>query len=175
MPKLSWPVLPAWLRWSAAPAEATPLQRRNFINVQIDGIGVGLASAAAPFLPVFLVRLGATNFQVGLLTTMPAVTGLLLAVAVGRFLQRQRMPCSCVAYGLPAGLRLVPRAGGATRPAPSGRTGQTGSTSAYGAGTGTCASPLQGGRRDRRAPIDRRGARIQADRAADGTMASWRG
>ena len=89
MPKLSWPVLPAWLRWSAAPAEATPLQRRNFINVQIDGIGVGLASAAAPFLPVFLVRLGATNFQVGLLTTMPAVTGLLLAVAVGRFLQRQ--------------------------------------------------------------------------------------
>ena len=90
MPKLSWLVLPSWLRWSAAPIEAPPLQRRNFINVQIDGIGVGLASAAAPFLPVFLVRLGATNFQVGLLTTMPAITGLLLAVAVGRFLQRQR-------------------------------------------------------------------------------------
>ena len=90
MPKFSWLVLPSWLRWSAAPIEAPPLQRRNFINVQIDGIGVGLASAAAPFLPVFLVRLGATNFQVGLLTTMPAITGLLLAIAVGRFLQRQR-------------------------------------------------------------------------------------
>jgi Na+/melibiose symporter-like transporter len=78
------------LRWSAAPPDASPTQRRNFVNVQIDGIGIGLASASAPFLPVFLARLGASNFQVGLLTAMPAITGLLLAVAVGRFLQRQR-------------------------------------------------------------------------------------
>ncbi len=81
--------LPTWLRWSAAPPDATPLQRRNFINVQIDGIGVGLASASAPFIPVFLARLGATNFQVGLLTAMPAVAGLLLSLAIGQFLQRQ--------------------------------------------------------------------------------------
>jgi len=81
--------LPAWLRWSAAPADATPLQRRNFINVQIDGVGVGLANASAPFIPVFLARLGATNFEVGLLTAMPAVAGLLLSLAIGQFLQRQ--------------------------------------------------------------------------------------
>jgi MFS family permease len=37
-----------------------------------------------------LARLGATNFQVGLLTTMPALTGLFLAFFVGRFLQKQR-------------------------------------------------------------------------------------
>jgi MFS family permease len=47
-------------------------------------------SAAAPFLPVFVTRLGATNFQVGLLTAMPGLTGLLLALAVGRFLQTRR-------------------------------------------------------------------------------------
>jgi len=76
--------------WSAAPPEATPTQRSNFIKVQIDGIGIGLASAAAPFLPVFLTRLGATNFEVGLLTAMPAFTGLLFALAVGRFLQSRR-------------------------------------------------------------------------------------
>jgi MFS family permease len=76
--------------WSAAPADATPLQRENFIKVQIDGIGIGLASAAAPFLPVFLTRLDATNFQVGLLTAMPAATGLVLALVVGRFLQGRR-------------------------------------------------------------------------------------
>jgi MFS family permease len=76
--------------WSAAPPGATPTQRSNFIKVQIDGIGIGLASAAAPFLPVFLTRLGATNFQVGLLTAMPAFTGLFLAIAVGRFLQSRR-------------------------------------------------------------------------------------
>ncbi len=78
------------LHWSAAPADATPIQRKNFINVQIDAIGVGLASAAAPFLPVFLTRLGATNFQVGLLTSMPALTGLILSIPVGRFLQTRR-------------------------------------------------------------------------------------
>ncbi len=66
------------------------IRKKNFRNVQIDAIGVGLASAAAPFLPVLLARLNATSFEVGLLTTMPAATGLILALAVGRFLQTQR-------------------------------------------------------------------------------------
>ena len=72
------------------PKELTPTQQKNFLNVQIDGIAIGLASAAAPFLPVFLARLGATNLQVGLLTAMPGFTGLLLAILVGRFLQTRR-------------------------------------------------------------------------------------
>ena len=75
---------------SAAPAGTTPVQRRNFLNVQIDGIGVGFATSAAPFLPVFLTRLGATNAQVGLLTAMPGMTGLVLAMVIGRVLQGHR-------------------------------------------------------------------------------------
>jgi len=66
------------------------IDSRNFLNVQIDAIGIGLANSAAPFLPVFLTRLGATNFQVGLLTSMPALTGFLLAIAIGNFLQSRR-------------------------------------------------------------------------------------
>ena len=66
------------------------IQKRNFRNVQIDGIGVSIANISGPFLPVFLTRLGATNFQVGLLTSMPGVTGLILALIVGRFLQTRR-------------------------------------------------------------------------------------
>ncbi len=77
-------------RWSVAPNDATPIQRRNFRYVQIDAIGIGLANAASPFLPVFLARLGASNFQIGLLTAMPAATGLVLAILVGNFLQKQR-------------------------------------------------------------------------------------
>lgn len=61
----------------------------NFRNVQIDAIGVALANAAAPFLPVFLTHLNASSFQVGMLTSMPAMTGLLLAIPLGRFLQKQ--------------------------------------------------------------------------------------
>lgn len=72
------------------PPDLTPVQKKNFQNVQIDGIAIGMASAAGPFLPVFLARLGATNFQVGLLTSMPALTGLFIAMTVGRFLQSRR-------------------------------------------------------------------------------------
>ena len=72
--------------------EANPIkiQQRNKRYVQIDAIGVGTASAAAPFLPVFLTRLGATPVQVGLLTSMPGFTGLFMALWVGHFLQKQR-------------------------------------------------------------------------------------
>jgi len=73
------------------PLTADPeVRKRNFRNVQIDAVGVGLASAAGPFLPVLLARLNASSFEVGLLTTMPAMTGLILALAVGRFLQTRR-------------------------------------------------------------------------------------
>ena len=66
------------------------VQKRNFRYVQIDAIGVSISNVAAPFLPVFLTRLGASNFQVGLLSSMPGMTGLLLAIVVGRFLQTRR-------------------------------------------------------------------------------------
>ncbi len=73
------------------PAETDPAtQKRNFRYVLIDAVGVSISNVAAPFLPVFLTRLGASNVQVGLLTSMPGVTGLILALAVGRFLQSRR-------------------------------------------------------------------------------------
>lgn len=70
--------------------EELQAQRSNFRNVQIDAIGVSISNVAAPFLPVFLTRLGATNFQVGLLSSMPGMTGLVLAIFVGRFLQSRK-------------------------------------------------------------------------------------
>src|SRR5688572_6688010 len=75
---------------STSAEDPIQLQKRNFRYVQIDAIGVSISNVAAPFLPVFLTRLGATNFQVGLLTSMPGITGLFLALIVGRFLQSRR-------------------------------------------------------------------------------------
>src|SRR6266511_542041 len=77
----------ALTRWFTRPANT---QERNTRNVLIDGIGVGIVSGVATFLSVFLVRLGATPFMVGLLTSMPALTGMILAIPVGRLLERQR-------------------------------------------------------------------------------------
>lgn len=59
------------------------IQKQNFRYVQIDAIGVSISNVAAPFLPVFLTRLGAINFQVGLLSSMPGLTGLLPALYTG--------------------------------------------------------------------------------------------
>jgi MFS family permease len=83
----------------ASPRDAPPLQRRNFLYAQLEGVGISLANAASPFLAVFVARLGATNFQVGLLSALPAFTGLLLALALGRLLQRQRQIIPWYAWG----------------------------------------------------------------------------
>jgi hypothetical protein len=75
---------------SVSPEATSQTQKRNFRYVQIDAIGVSISNVAAPFLPVFLTRLGASNFQVGLLSSMPGITGLVLAILVGRFLQMRQ-------------------------------------------------------------------------------------
>ena len=66
------------------------VRQRNIRSVLIDGIGVGIVTGVSSFLSVFLVRLGASPFLVGMLTSMPALTGMLLAIPIGRYLERQR-------------------------------------------------------------------------------------
>ncbi len=93
-PGISWRALRRNLAPQRVLAQWMPLGKdipsQNVRRVLIDGIGVGIAAAAAPYLPVFLARLGADNFAVGLLTSMPALAGLIFAVALGQFLQRQK-------------------------------------------------------------------------------------
>lgn len=78
------------IRWFTVPQSASEMNRRNFLNVQIDAIGVGLASTAAPFLQSFLARLEAPTIALTALTFMPAVTGLIIAIPLGQFLQTRR-------------------------------------------------------------------------------------
>lgn len=73
-----------WLRQPAS------VHQRNVRNVVIDGIGVGIVQGVASFLSVFLVRLDASSLLVALLTALPAVTGMLLVLPIGRLLDRQR-------------------------------------------------------------------------------------
>ena len=48
---------------------------------------MGVVNASTPFLPVLLVRLGASSALVGLLAALPAITGVLIALPIGRWLQ----------------------------------------------------------------------------------------
>ncbi len=73
--------------WFTTPKSSPYILKENFINVQVDAVGVAMASAAAQFLPIYLTRLNASAFQISLLSTMPAITGMFLALFLGRFLQ----------------------------------------------------------------------------------------
>ena len=73
-----------------AQIELAEERARNYTLVQVDSAFVGLVTVAGTFLPVFLVRLGASGTEVGLLTSLPALTAFLLAIPAGRWLQRRR-------------------------------------------------------------------------------------
>lgn len=62
----------------------------NWRVVQVDSVFIGIVTASGTFLPVFLLRLGASGNDIGLLTALPALTAFLLAIPFGRWLQGRR-------------------------------------------------------------------------------------
>jgi hypothetical protein len=71
-------------------AEGMSVRARNWRLVQADSVFIGVVNASGTFLPVFLLRLGASASAVGLLTAIPALTAFALAIPFGRWLQRRR-------------------------------------------------------------------------------------
>jgi MFS family permease len=59
----------------------------NYRMMRGDSVAMGIITSVVPFLPVFIVRLGGSEFEVSLLTAIPAVSGFLLAIPLGQFLQ----------------------------------------------------------------------------------------
>ncbi len=72
---------------SADAVARNAIQARNWRLVQADSLFIGIVNASSTFLPVFLLRLGASATDVGLLTALPALTAFLLAIPFGRMLQ----------------------------------------------------------------------------------------
>lgn len=58
----------------------------NSTVVLFEAAFVGVLITNDPFLPVFLTRLGASPFQISLITIMPAVVGLFLTIPVSQML-----------------------------------------------------------------------------------------
>ena len=94
----------------------TSIQARNWALVQVDSVFIGIVTASGTFLPVFLLRLGASASDVGLLTALPALTAFALAIPFGRWLQGRRniVPwysrmrlLAWLSYALMAGVAVV--------------------------------------------------------------------
>jgi MFS family permease len=77
-------------KFAAAPEFANPVRRANYVAVQRESAAMGIVNAAGIFFPVFLVRIGGSNVEIGLLTAIPAFTGFLLAIPIGSWLQQRR-------------------------------------------------------------------------------------
>src|SRR5512145_3191343 len=74
---------------SSFPAELSPRLRSNYIFLLWDiGVwGLYMGSNVA-FLTIYAARCGATPEQIGLLTALPALLSLCLALPVGQWLKR---------------------------------------------------------------------------------------
>jgi MFS family permease len=63
---------------------------RNFRRLYLDIVGYGiLAGSILAFLSVYAAHLGATSFQIAMLTAGPAVINLLASLPAGRWLERE--------------------------------------------------------------------------------------
>jgi MFS family permease len=76
------------------PREYIPLavQRRNLLFVILDGIAIGLMSAAGSFVSVLVIHLGASPVWVSLLSSLPNAVGLGMTLPWSRFAERQGRP-----------------------------------------------------------------------------------
>lgn len=68
---------------------AASVERHNIRITRRDAAAMGVLNTSATFLPVFLVRLGGTPFEVGLVTSLPALVGIVLAIPIGHLLARR--------------------------------------------------------------------------------------
>ena len=76
---------------TAARSDYVPMdvQRRNVLAVASDGVVIGLMSAAATFISVFVIRLGASALWVSLLSSLPAGIRLVMAIPWSAYAARQ--------------------------------------------------------------------------------------
>jgi MFS family permease len=73
-------------RLTGIPAE----HRSNFKHLYFDIAWFGvLSGSAVNFLSVYITRIGGTGVQIGLLSAMPAVVSLILAIPAGRWLEKR--------------------------------------------------------------------------------------
>lgn len=65
------------------------LERNVRVNIYHGITNIMALNLAAPFIGIFAVKLGATDFQVGLLSSGPALVSLLSMIPGGQFIDRQ--------------------------------------------------------------------------------------
>ena len=87
-PLIRMATLATILKQSSVPAE----HQENFWHLYWDIAWFGVLNASAiSFISIYIVRVGATAFQVGLLSAIPAITAIFLSIPSGWWLRNRRV------------------------------------------------------------------------------------
>src|SRR5689334_7269362 len=76
-----------WLRRKLADDD-----QKNALFIIVEVIWSGAFAIVSSFMSIFAIRLGATNTEIGLLTSIPALLTILVSFSAARFLQRRQNP-----------------------------------------------------------------------------------
>lgn len=76
------------------------LQDRNIYYLIIELFWAAILSSGATFNAAFVLRLGATNTDVGYLSSIPALLAVVVSIPAGRFLQRRAKRTSLILWAL---------------------------------------------------------------------------
>jgi len=77
---------------TSTPLLPDPKLKANFVHLYADVIGYGiLAGSTMAFIAIYAARLGASGFQISLLTAGPAVINLFFSLPAGRWLERRSL------------------------------------------------------------------------------------
>jgi len=93
------------------PVDGTAEQTHNWVASQQEALFFGSLEAAYAFIAVLLVRLGASNLEVGMLTALPNLAVFLLAVPFASFVQTRRNAVPWYARGRALGQLVIPAVG----------------------------------------------------------------
>jgi acetylornithine deacetylase/succinyl-diaminopimelate desuccinylase-like protein/MFS family permease len=85
----SLPVVPGLMQWFYP--QRLSLENRNILYFTVDTALQGLMMGGVfSFISIFLVRLGASELQASLLTSLPAIVMVLVSVPAGQLVERQQ-------------------------------------------------------------------------------------
>jgi MFS family permease len=65
------------------------IEHRNAFYLVVEMFWASMLAAAATFNAAFAIRLGATNAEISLLTSVPALVAVIVSIPAGRFLQKK--------------------------------------------------------------------------------------
>lgn len=95
----------------APPPTASLDLAHNWAATQREALFFGALEAAAAFIAVLLVRLGATNLEIGILSALAPLATFLLAVPFGSFVQSRRNAVPWYSRGRAIGQLIIPIVG----------------------------------------------------------------